>query len=49
MMVFATGDVYQGYWKNGTYGGKGRLIKSGLMYEGQWQAGEKDGMGVSTF
>jgi hypothetical protein len=46
-MVFASGDFYEGYWKNGTYEGKGRHIwANNRMYNGQWKEGVKQGTGI---
>jgi hypothetical protein len=45
-MIFATGDIYEGYWKNGTFDGFGRMISNpNRLYEGQWKAGKKQGKG----
>ena len=34
-MIFASGDIYEGYWDSNAYNGQGRFISfSGVVYEG---------------
>ena len=41
------GDIYEGYFMNGDYCGKGRKIdEDGEVYEGQYKDGNKHGYGV---
>jgi len=41
------GEMYEGYWKNDQFQGKGRLIKfNGDNYEGQFEAGKEGGSGA---
>ena len=45
-MIYQHGDIYQGYWKNGSYEGMGRLIgPNQQMYYGHWKGGTKQGKG----
>jgi hypothetical protein len=40
-MIYAIGDIYEGYWDASGYEGKGRLISfDGRVYEGEWVNGE---------
>jgi hypothetical protein len=40
------GDKYEGWWVDGKWEGKGRLVKmNGEKYEGDWVGGKKDGKG----
>ena len=32
--MFEHGEFYEGYWKNGRYDGKGRLIQDKQVYTG---------------
>jgi hypothetical protein len=49
-MIYATGDVYEGYWDAGLYTGMGRFISfDGNMYDGEWQNGKRNGMGVLKY
>jgi hypothetical protein len=46
-MILVTGDIYEGYWKDGKFNGKGRLVwYKNRLYEGQWKDGIKEGRGV---
>jgi hypothetical protein len=42
-MVYAVGDIYEGYWKNGRLEGTGRIIADEQVYEGHWLKGQKQG------
>ena len=45
---FATGETYEGEFKDGKMHGKGRLaLADGDVYEGTWKNGAKSGPGVS--
>ena len=46
---FASGDVYEGEWKNGQPDGYGVMAYAdGSVYEGEWAAYEKSGKGKMT-
>ena len=41
------GALYEGYWQDNKFHGKGRLIDiDGGIYEGDWVGGKKEGQGV---
>jgi len=47
-MTFASGDEYEGGFKNGTYDGYGIYVwNDGYVYAGQWKNGKRDGLGTS--
>jgi len=49
-MTFASGDSYEGDWKDGFRHGKGIMVlASGGRYEGEWATGAYEGHGVYTF
>ena len=51
VMIFESGNMYEGYWRNCLRHDKGRFIlnHSGEIYEGQWKDGKKNGHGVYKF
>ena len=49
-MRTASGDVYEGYWLNGLYSGKGRLAyANGDVYVGQMTEGKRHGPGMIKY
>ena len=50
VMVFASGDVYEGQWRAGRQEGQGTYdFADGNRYEGQYVAGKKEGKGTYHF
>jgi len=46
-MIFAGGEVYEGYWENGQRSGHGRLVHvNGSTYIGEWKNDLTNGNGV---
>ncbi len=46
-MIYEDGDIYEGYWLNNKFSGKGRLIDiDGSYYIGNWKNDNIDGYGV---
>ena len=44
---FATGETFEGEWRDGKMHGKGRLaLADGDVFEGTWRNGAKSGPGV---
>jgi hypothetical protein len=42
--------LYEGYWKNNKFSGRGRLIKAnGDVYDGEWKDDEQHGRGKETY
>jgi hypothetical protein len=36
-MIYANGEVYEGFWKDSKAHGKGKIIhEDGAIYEGDW-------------
>ena len=47
VMVYASGDVYEGQWRAGRMEGEGTLdFADGNRYEGQFVAGNREGVGT---
>lgn len=48
-MIYNNGDRYDGYWLEGAYHGKGKLVfASGESYSGDFKLGRRHGKGVHT-
>ena len=45
MKLFANGDIAEGFFKNGSLHGRGRLFREIDYFEGDWLAGKKHGKG----
>eukprot|EP01012_Entosiphon_sulcatum_P019225 TRINITY_DN24066_c0_g1_i1.p1 TRINITY_DN24066_c0_g1~~TRINITY_DN24066_c0_g1_i1.p1 ORF type:complete len:144 (-),score=10.82 TRINITY_DN24066_c0_g1_i1:188-619(-) len=50
-LVYPSGDIYEGGWKDGKKEGWGTYLfkESGNLYEGEWRRGLKHGRGIFTY
>ena len=48
-MVYANGDIYEGYFREGLASGQGILTETeGGQYDGDWENNKRNGHGTET-
>ena len=46
-MYYNNGEIYEGYWKNDKFEGKGiYYYNNGNKYDGEWKNNIKEGKGI---